>query len=347
MSHTGRSIFNLVVSILVVPISAYTDFRDPSCQKTMDDSLSWGILIPHRATMVRAWEVPRNPMTAQTAENIEVMESVKRGFAIFMNTPKRAPSLTGGSMSCNNCHPNGGQREKALPLVGIDKVFPEYNKRSGRNFTLDERIIGCLLRSVNATGSRDPAILTRHENELGGSSLNSGTRQVRDLAAYITWLSFGIQINKDIPWRGHNSLPTSALLPVDKLNPRLGEKFYNELCSSCHGKDGQGVVLGVVGHGVDLGVGAKRPGPLWGPNSWNDGAGAARTYTLAGMIRNWMPYLNPGILSDEQAQDIAAYITSQRRPSFPYKDKDYLKEKMPVDAVYYTQLYKKNPLSRK
>jgi len=88
----------------------------------------------------------------------------------------------------------------------------------------------------------------------------------------------------------------------------------------------------------------KHPGPLWGPNSWNDGAGAARTYTLAGMIRNWMPYLNPGFLTDEQALQIAAYITSQSRPSFPYKDQDYLKNRIPVDAVYYRQLYRENPL---
>jgi cytochrome c len=60
-----------------------------------------------------------------------------------------------------------------------------------------------------------------------------------------------------------------------------------------------------------------------------------------------MPYLNPGLLSDEQAQHIAAYITSQPRPRFPFKEMDYLKEKIPVDAVYYTQLYSKNPLAQK
>lgn len=221
-------------------------------------------------------------------------------------------------MSCNNCHPNGGQREKAMPLVGIDKIFPEYNKRAGRIFTLEERIIGCLLRSINATGSRTPGSVTRHENELNRSSLNAETQEVQDLASYITWLSPRPEVGNQIPWRGHNSLPPSALIPVKKLNPKLGKALYDEWCAYCHGKDGQG-----------LDFFGRSPGPLWGPNSWNDGAGAVWTYTLAGMIRHWMPYLNPGLLSDEQAQHIAAYITSQPRPRFPFKEKDYLKEKIP------------------
>ncbi len=56
-------------------------------------------------------------------------------------------------MSCNNCHLNGGQREKSLPLVGVVGMFPEYNRRSGRLFTLNDRIVDCFLRSQNATGA--------------------------------------------------------------------------------------------------------------------------------------------------------------------------------------------------
>jgi thiosulfate dehydrogenase len=223
-----------------------------------------------------------------------------------------------------------------MPLVGIARVFPEYNKRAGRVFSLEDRIIGCLLRSMNATGNRKPGTAARHENDLERASLNSQTNEVRDLAAYITWLSSLPVIGKDMPWRGLNALPASALIPLEKLNPKLGMELYFRACSSCHGVDGQGVDRD-----------GKRPGPLWGPNSWNDGAGAARAYTLAGMIRLWMPYLSPGSLSGEQSQHIAAYITSQPRPRFPFKGKDYLKEKIPVDAVYYTQLYRQNPLTQK
>ncbi len=310
--------------------------QDPVEQKQASGSLKWNLLIPDTATMSRAWEVPHDPTMEARGLNPQEAKKIVRGFKIFMNTSKSGNRFSGGTMSCNNCHPNGGQREKAMPLVGVDIVFPEYNKRAGRFFTLEDRIIGCLLRSANSTGSKKRNVLTRHENELQGATLAPETDEVQALAAYIRWLSAGREIPKDLPWRGHNTLPPSVLIPVEKLDVKLGERLYIEDCSSCHGADGQGVDIG-----------DKRAGPLWGPNSWNDGAGAARTYTLAGMIRDWMPYLYPGKLTVEEAQHIAAYITSKPRPHFPFKEKDYLKEKIPVDAVYYPQLYAKNPLRKR
>jgi thiosulfate dehydrogenase len=277
--------------------------------------------------------MPHDPTTETEGLEPHQAAMILRGFKLFTNTSGAGSRFSGGAMSCNNCHPNGGQREKALPLVGVDLAFPEYNKRSGRTFTLEERIIGCFLRSVNATGTRDRAVVTRHENELAGATVTPEAGEVQDVAAYIRWLSTNRTIPKGIPWRGHNTLPASALIPIERLDANLGERLYAENCTACHGTDGQGVSIG-----------DKKPGPLWGPNSWNDGAGAARTYTLAGMIRNWMPYLDPGKLTDAEAQHIAAYITSKPRPPFPFKDKDYVREKIPVDAVYYRQLYPKNPL---
>jgi cytochrome c len=50
-----------------------------------------------------------------------------------------------------------------------------------------------------------------------------------------------------------------------------------------------------------------------------------------------MPYLDPGSLTDEEAQLLAAFITSKPRPSYPFKHQDYRTEKLPVDSVYYPQ----------
>ena len=98
-------------------------------------------------------------------------------------------------------------------------------------------------------------------------------------------------------------------------------------------------ILSSSGHTLDLyvAVGDKKPGPLWGPDSWNDGAGAARIYTLAGIIRYAMPYLDPGSLTDEDAQQLAAFINSKPRPAYPFKAQDYLTEKIPPDSVYYAR----------
>jgi cytochrome c len=46
-----------------------------------------------------------------------------------------------------------------------------------------------------------------------------------------------------------------------------------------------------------------------------------------------VPYLD-GSLTDEEAQHIAAFITSKERPVYPFKEKDYVKGP-PPDAVYY------------
>jgi len=78
--------------------------------------------------------------------------------------------------------------------------------------------------------------------------------------------------------------------------------------------------------------------PLWGSDSFNDGAGMARLITAANFIHLNMPhgvdYLNPQ-LSAEDAWDVAAYMVSQPRPHKTGLDKDFpdLLEK-PVDTPY-------------
>src|SRR5258707_11544297 len=79
--------------------------------------------------------------------------------------------------------------------------------------------------------------------------------------------------------------------------------------------------------------------PLWGNDSFNDGAGMARLITAANFIHFNMPhgtdYLNPQ-LTPEDAWDVAAYMVSQPRPHKANLDKDFpghLLEK-PVDAPY-------------
>jgi hypothetical protein len=62
----------------------------------------------------------------------------------------------------------------------------------------------------------------------------------------------------------------------------------------------------------------RRDTPLWGSDSFNDGAGMARLITAANFVHFNMPrgtdYLNPQ-LTVEQAWDVAAYMVSQPRPT--------------------------------
>ena len=96
-----------------------------------------------------------------------------------MDTPREAPQLTGGKVSCINCHLNAGQRERALPIVGVAGMFPEYNNRAARLISLPDRVVDCFLRSENATGR-------------GADTLPATTsKEVLAVTAYLSWLSRG------------------------------------------------------------------------------------------------------------------------------------------------------------
>jgi thiosulfate dehydrogenase len=269
-------------------------------------------LVAASTTMVTAWQIPHDPLTDPALTDPRLGQQVKWGYQIFTDTPRYAPHLTGGKVSCINCHLNAGQRDRALPLVGVAGMFPEYNNRAARLISLPDRIVDCFLRSENGT-ARDASL---HPT--------TASKEVLAVAAYVTWLSRGYAVGANPVWRNKNTIPAAQLIPIDKIDVGKGEAIYAERCTSCHGADGQGVQIG-----------DKKAGPLWGPDSWNDGAGAGRVYTLAGIVRYTMPYLNPGSLTDEEAQLVAAYINSKPRPKYPFKERDYIGSKIPVDAVYY------------
>jgi thiosulfate dehydrogenase len=262
--------------------------------------------------MVTAWIVPQNPLEDAALDRSPMASQVRLGYRIFVDTPNAAPRYARARVTCANCHLNAGQRERALPLVGIAGMFPEPNTRSGRLFSLPDRIVDCFNRSENAVGVA------------GSEPPTPSSAEVLAVAAYITWLSRGSRVGQNPASRGRNTIPAPALLPVSRLDAGQGAAIYAAQCASCHGPDGQGVQIG-----------DKKAGPLWGPDSWNDGAGAARIYTLAGIVRYSMPYLNPGSLSDEEAQQVAAFITSKPRPTYPTKERDYPSGSVPPDAVYY------------
>ena len=149
------------------------------------------------------------------------------------------------------------------------------------------------------------------------------------LVAYIKFLSTGVAPGQLLPGMGTGNMPE-----LDRAaDPARGEALYANACLTCHGPNGAGIRRSLPT--TDLGY--MMP-PLWGNDSFNDGAGMARLITAANFLHFNMPhgvdYLNP-LLSPEQAWDIAAYVLSQPRPRKAGLDKDFpdLLEK-PVDAPY-------------
>jgi thiosulfate dehydrogenase len=280
--------------------------------------LAAGGLVPFDAPVDRLGELPRDPYADSIHPDPRMAERIRRGYDLFRRTPELAPDFGGNDLSCASCHLNGGQRERALPLVGVSGTFPQYRTRDDRLVTLEDRIAGCFKRSMNGT-----APPRNHPVSLA-------------LAAYIAWLSHGQPTGEKPSWTGLNEIPVEARIPIGELDPAEGERLYIAQCAACHGVDGQGLPLGGALEGF-------RPGPLWGERSWNDGAGAARVWKLAGYIRWAMPLTDPGSLTDEEAQAIAAWINTQERPAYPTKAADFPAGGRPADAVYDTLVFARHP----
>src|SRR5262249_9202525 len=146
-------------------------------------------------------------------------------------TPDQARPFVPGKMTCNNCHINAGQRERSLPLVAVAGMFPEYNRRSGRLYSLVDRILDCFLRSENATGRLEA---TNLDEDSGAAPprreiLPSATsKEVLALAAYITWLAKGAELGKNPAWRAQNTIAASAQIPVARIDRAKGESMFLE-----------------------------------------------------------------------------------------------------------------------
>src|SRR5205823_2435443 len=142
-------------------------------------------LVRATTTMMTAWQVPLDPKSDASLTDPRMAEQIRWGFRIFVNTPAEAPQFAGGSVSCNNCHLNAGQRERSLALVGIAGMFPEHNNRAARLISLPDRVVDCFLRSENATGRDDEHPPT------------TASKEVLAVTSYLTWLSRGYGVGQN------------------------------------------------------------------------------------------------------------------------------------------------------
>jgi thiosulfate dehydrogenase len=226
--------------------------------------------------------------------------AVRLGRALFVDTRNRLPDHVGNGLTCANCHLGGGSVAYAAPVIGLWGVFPEYRSRTGKIISLQERVNQCFERSMN------------------GKPLPAESEDMEALLAYVQWASLGQPTGRSIAGRGFGTI--NARLVADS---RRGSEIYAARCAACHGPDGAGQ--------RDLGGKFIIPA-VWGENSFNLGAGMARTYTAASFIRYNMPAGAVGTLSDQDAIDVAEFMTHQPRPDFPGRRLDWPRGDAPADA---------------
>lgn len=230
-------------------------------------------------------------------------DAVMLGYHLSVDTPRYAPGhVPGGAMSCASCHIGAGTTAHASPWYGMIGVTPAYTARSAKVESLAQRINNCFLRSEN------------------GVPLAFDSPEMTGLLAYMTFVSKGVKAGEFGPGRGMGSIANIAQMTPD---PAHGKAIYGERCASCHGADGQGTQSG----------GRYVFPPLWGEASFNIGASMARIGPAAAFIKHNMP-LGNATLTEQDALDVAAYVSHQPRPDFAAKSGDWPKGGKPADARY-------------
>jgi thiosulfate dehydrogenase len=195
-----------------------------------------------------------------------------------------------------------------MPLVGVWGQFPQYRAREGAVDTLEERINGCMERSMN------------------GRALPLEGRQMRAFSSYMRWLSTGVPDGAKL--KGAGTLRIKE--PERAADLGRGAAFFSQMCAACHGADG-------LGQRAQTGVGYQFP-PLWSPDSYNNGAGMSRILTAAAYAMHNMPIgtaFSAPVLTDKQAYDVAGFIISQKRSEKANLEKDFPNRlQKPIDTPY-------------
>jgi thiosulfate dehydrogenase len=180
--------------------------------------------------------------------------------------------------ACASCHIGAGAEPGELSLVSAV---------AARKETLKDRINECMTRNMN------------------GRPL---PKDGQEMMAMLAWLQFLADENAAASAsRRQAHDPPLFKTPDRQANPQAGEQLFVKRCTDCHGKDGAGLPAS-----RNLAEGYLFP-PLWGSDSFTDGAEMHGIATAARFIKAKMPLGRPD-LDDDQAFDVAAFIDSKPRP---------------------------------
>lgn len=218
-------------------------------------------------------------------------EEVVYGYNLISNTayylgPQGTVAQISNGMNCQNCHLDGGRRAWGNNYGAVSSTYPKFRERSGTYESIYKRVGDCFERSLN------------------GTAPDSSSREFLAIQAYIQWLGKDVAKGEKPAGSGIEKLPYLKRA----ADPQKGLAVYLANCKSCHGENGEGQMDGNR---------FVYP-PLWGPHSYNDGAGLFRLSNFAGFVKGNMPFniashAKP-TLTSEEAWDVAAYVNSQPRP---------------------------------
>jgi len=253
--------------------------------------------------------LPEGPYRALVAQGFELSS---RTFAVIgpeVKNPRKR--FAGNNLACTSCHEAGGAKPFAIPWVGVTATFPQYRGREDQISTVEERINGCMERSMN------------------GKPLPLAAPEMKAFTTYIAFLSKGVPVGAKID----GAAVLLSTPPDRRADPAAGNVVYAAKCAVCHGADGMGKRVGQRGDAQ----GYIFP-PVWGPDSFNNGAGMNRLLTAMRFIRQNMPLgasHTATVLNDDEAYDVTAYVLSKPRPVKAHLEADFpARWNKPIDAAF-------------
>jgi len=212
---------------------------------------------------------------------------VKLGRNIFIDTRRYAGAYVGNGLNCSSCHLQEGRKPHAAPMWAAWPVYPMYRDKSRQVVSLQERMQDCFRFSLN------------------GIAPPLDTIEIKALTTYVHWLSTDIPVGALMAGRGFARIDKSR-----DPSSHNGEALFSARCALCHGEDGLG---------RKRADGSYQFPPLWGPDSYNRGAGLAKNKTCAAFIKANMPPGQGYTLNDDEALDVCAFIWLHDRPWSPAK----------------------------
>ncbi len=214
-------------------------------------------------------------------------DAVRLGRAIFTDTQHSATAYVGNGLDCQNCHLDAGRLAGSAPLWAAYTSFPAYRAKNGKVNSFEDRLAGCFRFSMN------------------GKAPAYDSKEMVALVAYSYWLAQGAPTGAELQGRGYPKLDKPPQAP----DAKRGADVFAANCAICHGADGQGTRAGD----------RYTFPPLWGPQSFNAGAGMHNVATAAAFIRRNMPLGKGESLSPQEAWDAAAFMDGHARPPDPRK----------------------------
>ncbi len=235
------------------------------------------------------WQAPDTSLINEegSASLIRYGRELIANTAYYLGPKGKVLQLSNG-MNCQNCHLNAGTKVFGNNYSAVAATYPKFRERSGTLENIYKRVNDCFERSLN------------------GKSLDTNSKEMQAISAYIKWLGKNVKKGEKPEGAGLKEL-TYLNRAAD---PEKGKLVYEQKCRSCHGLKGEGVFM-------PDGISYQYP-PLWGEHSYNIGAGLYRLSRFAAYVKSNMPlgvnYDQPQ-LNNEEAWDVAAFVNSQPRPA--------------------------------